>query len=190
MKADIYQAITTRFIEQLKRGTVPWQKPWFAVQNIVSRKPYRGINALLLGSATSQSVLGSLSGKASTLAAMSRRVRRPLRSSTTSFSKRWMPPEIRYGATTEHPSASPSSAGPMSSILTRPRASSRPRSRPARMIFQRTIGPLPSSKKPSFARSITPALPRSTPLATMSTASRRRPLSIARKATITLSFTR
>jgi antirestriction protein ArdC len=36
---DIYQAITDRFVEQLKRGTVPWQKPWFAVQNIVSRKP-------------------------------------------------------------------------------------------------------------------------------------------------------
>ena len=47
MKRDIYEAITERFIEQLKCGTVPWQKPWFAVQNIVSRKPYRGINALL-----------------------------------------------------------------------------------------------------------------------------------------------
>jgi hypothetical protein len=33
-----------------KSGTVPWQKPWFPVRNIVSRKPYRGINALLLGS--------------------------------------------------------------------------------------------------------------------------------------------
>jgi antirestriction protein ArdC len=55
MKADIYQAITARFIEQLKRGTVPWQKPWFAVQNIVSRKPYRGINTLLLGSTDYQS---------------------------------------------------------------------------------------------------------------------------------------
>jgi antirestriction protein ArdC len=52
---DIYQAITARFIEQLKRGTVPWQKPWFGVQNIVSRKPYRGINAVLLGSAEYQS---------------------------------------------------------------------------------------------------------------------------------------
>jgi antirestriction protein ArdC len=31
------------------------QKPWFGVQNIVSRKPYRGINALLLGSADYQS---------------------------------------------------------------------------------------------------------------------------------------
>ena len=55
MKRDIYEAITERFIEQLKRGTVPWQKPWFAVQNIVSRKPYRGINALLLGSSDYQS---------------------------------------------------------------------------------------------------------------------------------------
>jgi antirestriction protein ArdC len=52
---DIYQTITERFIEQLKHGTVPWQKPWFAVQNIVSRKPYRGINALLLGSTNYQS---------------------------------------------------------------------------------------------------------------------------------------
>ena len=55
MNRDIYEAITGRFIEQLKRGTVPWQKPWFAVQNIVSRKPYRGINALLLGSTDYQS---------------------------------------------------------------------------------------------------------------------------------------
>jgi antirestriction protein ArdC len=52
---DIYQAITDHFVEQLKRGTVPWQKPWFGAQNIVSRKPYRGINALLLGSNDYQS---------------------------------------------------------------------------------------------------------------------------------------
>jgi len=50
MKRDIYEAITDRFIEQLKRGTVPWQKPWTScVQNVISRKPYRGINAVLLG---------------------------------------------------------------------------------------------------------------------------------------------
>jgi antirestriction protein ArdC len=55
MNRDIYQAIAERFIEQLKGGTVPWQKPWFAVQNIVSRKPYRGINALLLGATDYQS---------------------------------------------------------------------------------------------------------------------------------------
>jgi len=50
MNRDIYQTITDRFVEQLKKGTVPWQKPWFGVQNMVSRKQYRGINALLLGS--------------------------------------------------------------------------------------------------------------------------------------------
>ena len=55
MKHDIYQAITDRFIEQLKLGTVPWQKPWVSAQNIVSRKPYRGINSLLLGSARYES---------------------------------------------------------------------------------------------------------------------------------------
>jgi antirestriction protein ArdC len=55
MNRDIYQAITARFIAQLKRGTVPWQKPCLSVQNIVSRKPYRGINSLLLGSAEFQS---------------------------------------------------------------------------------------------------------------------------------------
>ncbi len=50
-RKDIYEVITSRFIEKLKQGTVPWQKPWISsVQNIVSRKPYRGINTLLLGS--------------------------------------------------------------------------------------------------------------------------------------------
>jgi len=55
VKRDIHEAITERFIEQLKGGTVPWRKPWFSVQNIVSRQPYRGINALLLGSSAYQS---------------------------------------------------------------------------------------------------------------------------------------
>lgn len=55
MKADIHQNITDRFIEQLKRGTVPWQKPWLGAQNIVSQRPYRGINSLLLGSTDYQS---------------------------------------------------------------------------------------------------------------------------------------
>jgi antirestriction protein ArdC len=49
MSRDIYETITARFIEQLKSGTVPWQRPWLSAQNIVSQKPYRGINSLLLG---------------------------------------------------------------------------------------------------------------------------------------------
>jgi len=48
-KPDIYETITNRFIEQLKKGSVPWQKSWLAAQNLVSQKPYQGINALLLG---------------------------------------------------------------------------------------------------------------------------------------------
>jgi antirestriction protein ArdC len=55
MSKDIYELITARFIEQLKKGTVPWQKPWMGVQNIVSKKPYRGINALILGGSAFQS---------------------------------------------------------------------------------------------------------------------------------------
>jgi antirestriction protein ArdC len=55
MNGDIYQTITDRFIDQLKKGTVPWQMPWRGVQNIVSRKPYRGINSLLLGATEFQS---------------------------------------------------------------------------------------------------------------------------------------
>ncbi len=47
---NIYAAITERFIEQLKQGTAPWRKSWLSAQNLVSRKSYRGINALLLGS--------------------------------------------------------------------------------------------------------------------------------------------
>jgi antirestriction protein ArdC len=52
---DIYEIITARFIDQLKKGTVPWQKPWMGVQNIVSKKPYRGINSLILGGSDFQS---------------------------------------------------------------------------------------------------------------------------------------
>ena len=55
MSKDIYEIITARFIDQLKKGTVPWQKPWMGVQNIVSKKPYRGINALILGGSDFQS---------------------------------------------------------------------------------------------------------------------------------------
>lgn len=50
MSRDIYQAITDRFLEQLQKGKVPWQQPWMSsVQNLVSRKPYHGINAFTLG---------------------------------------------------------------------------------------------------------------------------------------------
>jgi antirestriction protein ArdC len=52
MNARIYEQITERIITLLAQGTVPWQKPWKArtglPRNLVSHKPYRGINVFLL----------------------------------------------------------------------------------------------------------------------------------------------
>ena len=43
-----YEVVTQRIIEQLEAGTLPWAKPWAVGQpaNLVSKRPYRGINAL------------------------------------------------------------------------------------------------------------------------------------------------
>ena len=47
---DIYEKITSRIIEKLESGTIPWRKPWKNGMpvNYVSRKEYRGVNLLLL----------------------------------------------------------------------------------------------------------------------------------------------
>jgi antirestriction protein ArdC len=48
----IYQEITDSIISELEKGAAPWLKPWNAPagadKNIVSQRPYRGINRLLL----------------------------------------------------------------------------------------------------------------------------------------------
>jgi antirestriction protein ArdC len=47
-----YDRITGTIIALLEQGTVPWHKPWKAStgwpRNLISKKPYRGINVLLL----------------------------------------------------------------------------------------------------------------------------------------------
>lgn len=52
MKNEVYERITGRITALLTAGTVPWHKPWKATtglpRNLVSKKPYRGINAFLL----------------------------------------------------------------------------------------------------------------------------------------------
>jgi hypothetical protein len=48
---DIHATITQRFIDQLQQGCVPWQRTWTSAMNVVSKKAYRGINSLTLGSA-------------------------------------------------------------------------------------------------------------------------------------------
>ncbi len=48
---NIYELVTARIIELLETGTVPWKKPWISsegARNLISKKPYRGINQFLL----------------------------------------------------------------------------------------------------------------------------------------------
>ncbi|MFQ5589573.1 MAG: ArdC family protein [Phycisphaerae bacterium] len=51
MKIDAYDKITSRVIELLEQGTVPWHKTWTGdsmPRNAVSNKSYRGMNVFLL----------------------------------------------------------------------------------------------------------------------------------------------
>lgn len=48
---DVYALVTNRIIELLKETMVPWRQPWTdggLPRNIVSKRPYRGINIMLL----------------------------------------------------------------------------------------------------------------------------------------------
>lgn len=50
---DIYKMITTRIVDLLKAGCVPWHKPWAGgyagyPKNLISKKEYRGVNVFLL----------------------------------------------------------------------------------------------------------------------------------------------
>ena len=50
-KLDVYELVTNRIIDLLEAGTVPWQKPWTEAgvpMNLISKRPYRGINLWLL----------------------------------------------------------------------------------------------------------------------------------------------
>ena len=54
-----YDRITERIIALLEQGTVPWHKPWKAKtglpRNLVTKKPYRGVNVFLLMSMSYES---------------------------------------------------------------------------------------------------------------------------------------
>lgn len=59
-KADVYDIINERITALIEAGTNPWRKPWNAAaqkppQNLMSRKPYRGLNILMLGLAPYES---------------------------------------------------------------------------------------------------------------------------------------
>src|SRR5579864_6365874 len=48
---DIYSIVTEKIINLLESGVVPWRRPWTSTglpRNLVSKKPYRGVNFFLL----------------------------------------------------------------------------------------------------------------------------------------------
>jgi antirestriction protein ArdC len=48
---DIYTIVTEKIINLLESGVVPWRRPWTSTglpRNLVSKKPYRGVNFFLL----------------------------------------------------------------------------------------------------------------------------------------------
>jgi antirestriction protein ArdC len=48
---DIYAIVTEKILNLLESGVVPWRRPWTSAglpRNLVSKKPYRGINHFLL----------------------------------------------------------------------------------------------------------------------------------------------
>jgi antirestriction protein ArdC len=50
-KIDVYDIVTKRIIELLEAGTIPWHKPWAEAglpANLLSKRPYRGLNVWLL----------------------------------------------------------------------------------------------------------------------------------------------
>ncbi len=52
--SKVYQIITDRIIEMLESGVIPWEKPWKGAANgdgpanLMSKKPYRGVNYFML----------------------------------------------------------------------------------------------------------------------------------------------
>src|SRR5216683_4727238 len=47
---SVYEIITNQILAELERGEVPWRKPWRSLPpaNLITKKPYRGINVFLL----------------------------------------------------------------------------------------------------------------------------------------------
>jgi antirestriction protein ArdC len=47
---NVYEIVTEQIIKSLESGSAPWRRPWITQEpcNLVSQKPYRGINTFLL----------------------------------------------------------------------------------------------------------------------------------------------
>ena len=48
---NVYEIVTEKTINLLEQGVVPWRRPWTSTglpRNLITKKPYRGINHFLL----------------------------------------------------------------------------------------------------------------------------------------------
>lgn len=90
MANKVYQIVTDRVIALLERGVVPWRRPWAGAdvqpQNLVSRRPYRGVNPFLLACTGFASPYWVTFKQAKTLGGS---VRRGQKSTPVIFWKRW-----------------------------------------------------------------------------------------------------
>lgn len=53
MSPSVFETTTEANLAQFERGEIPWRKPWTTngpPRNLISRRPYRGINTLVLAS--------------------------------------------------------------------------------------------------------------------------------------------
>ncbi|MGH7778473.1 MAG: ArdC-like ssDNA-binding domain-containing protein [Candidatus Binataceae bacterium] len=67
---DIYAIVTDKIINLLENGLVPWRRPWTSTglpRNLVSKKPYRGVNVFLLSASKYVSPFWSTMRQASEL---------------------------------------------------------------------------------------------------------------------------
>ena len=48
---NVYELVTSRIIERLEAGVIPWRKCWTSgpAKSLTTGKEYRGINSVLLG---------------------------------------------------------------------------------------------------------------------------------------------
>lgn len=83
---SVPEIITANIIEQLERGVAPWRKPWKTSipRNLISKKPYRGLNVFLLATQGYGSPLWLTFNQAKALGA---HVRKGERSTLVSFWK-------------------------------------------------------------------------------------------------------
>ena len=60
-KVDFYEKLTNNIIADLKRGVIPWEKPWFVSKaiNAATGNAYRGINQLNLAMVSADLMLDS-----------------------------------------------------------------------------------------------------------------------------------